>query len=130
MLTKDEISESSLKTLIKNQIAEEFEVIVSRFEITSAPGIYNLKLTEAQQKASEQIMDLFKSKDTVLLHGITGSGKTEIYIDLIRKVTEGGSQVLYLLPEIALTTQIVSRLKKYSVMKWVFIIPNFRIMKG
>ncbi len=53
-----------------------------------------------------------KPQGTALLHGVTSCGKTEIYIDLIRRAMEGGSQVLYLLPEIALTTQIVFRLKK------------------
>lgn len=112
LLSKDEISDSSLKTLIKNQIVEEFEVTVSRFENQTLPENYRLTLTETQQMASHQIMECFKSKDAVLLYGITGSGKTEIYIDLIRKVLDGGSQVLYLLPEIALTTQIVTRLHK------------------
>jgi primosomal protein N' (replication factor Y) (superfamily II helicase) len=57
-------------------------------------------------------LEVFQEKDVVLLHGITGSGKTEIYIKLIQEALSNGDQVLYLLPEIALTTQIVMRLKK------------------
>lgn len=70
-------------------------------------------LNQYQQKALEQIHDEFKTKQTVLLHGITGSGKTEIYIHLIDETLRAGKRVLYLLPEIALTTQIVSRLKQF-----------------
>ncbi len=106
------ISNSSLSTLIKNGVFEEFEVVISRFADIAAADDYELNLSVAQQTASNQILDFFQKKDTVLLHGITGSGKTEIYIDLIQKVLEGGSQVLFLLPEIALTTQIVARLRK------------------
>lgn len=106
------ISNSSVETLIKNGIFEEFEVIVSRFADIQPADSYELKLTDYQQKAVDRILELFEDKDTVLLHGVTGSGKTEIYIDLIQKVLESGSQVLYLLPEIALTTQIVARLRK------------------
>ncbi|MCS6795524.1 MAG: primosomal protein N' [Raineya sp.] len=106
------ISNSSLETLIKNGIFEEFEVIVSRFADIQPADSYELKLTPEQSEVVDKIMDLFAEKNTVLLHGITGSGKTEIYIDLIQKVLDSGSQVLYLLPEIALTTQIVARLRK------------------
>lgn len=108
-LTKESIS--AFKTLVKNGVFEEFEQLVSRLDEFNSPIDYKLVLSEDQALARDQIVELFQTKETVLLHGITGSGKTEIYIDLISKFIEGGSQVLYLLPEIALTTQIVSRLK-------------------
>ncbi len=69
-------------------------------------------LSEAQQKAFDEIEESFKSHNTTLLHGVTSSGKTEIYINLIKKYIDEGKQVLYMLPEIALTTQITERLEK------------------
>ena len=111
IFNKLEISGSSLNILLRDEIFEEFEVVVSRFDY----GIKNdkpLELSGIQTQARDEILTAFESKDVVLMHGITGSGKTAIYIDLIKKVLENGSQVLYLLPEIALTTQIVERLKK------------------
>ena len=69
-------------------------------------------LSPAQSKAYTEIIDSFKSHKTTLLHGVTSSGKTEIYIHLIQKYLEEGKQVLYLLPEIALTTQITERLER------------------
>ena len=104
-------SESSLKTLIKNGVFESFKVVVNRLaeeEPEAEPAV----LSTSQQAAFEEIKHQFESKQTVLLHGVTGSGKTEIYIQMIREVLDSGSQVLLLLPEIALTTQIVTRLKK------------------
>lgn len=111
-LLADDLSESSLGTLIRNGIFEEFEVIVSRFGEDKPTDLPVITLSEEQQLAHHEIIALFHEHSTLLLHGITGSGKTEIYIQLIKQALDGGSQVLYLLPEIALTTQVVQRLKK------------------
>ena len=78
-------------------------------EVSMAP-LCNLNL--AQQTAMKEIEDSFETKSVTLLHGVTSSGKTEIYIHLIKKCMDEGKQVLYLLPEIALTTQITSRLHR------------------
>ena len=112
LLLDEEISESSLGTLVKNKVLEEFEIVVSRFEETEAKEAPALHLSVEQQHALNEVLKNFSLHPITLLHGITGSGKTAIYINLIRQALEGGSQVLYLLPEIALTTQIVQRLKK------------------
>jgi primosomal protein N' (replication factor Y) (superfamily II helicase) len=104
-------SESSLKTLIKNGVFESFKLVVNRIE-EEEPEREAAELSSTQEEAFNEIKTHFESKQTVLLHGVTGSGKTEIYIKLIQEVLESGSQVLLLLPEIALTTQIVSRLKQ------------------
>lgn len=111
-LNNESVSTSSVNTLIRNGILEEFEEIVSRFQPVAPTQEAKIQLTETQQEAKDQILKHFEDKDAVLLHGVTGSGKTEIYIDLIQDVLSSGGQVLYLLPEIALTTQIVYRLKK------------------
>ena len=111
--TQDEnFSDSSLQTLIKKGVFEQFEITVSRFaDIPDTPAAV-INLSESQQSAVRQIQEHFQSKEVVLLHGITGSGKTEVYIHMIKQALESGTQVLFLLPEIALTTQIVVRLRK------------------
>lgn len=106
------ISTSSLKTLIKNEVFEEFEVIVSRFKEIPEHLETPKKLNSIQQTAYDLMWGNFETSDIQLLHGVTGSGKTELYIHLIEAIIENGQQVLYLLPEIALTTQIVGRLRK------------------
>lgn len=111
-LVKGEVSPSSMRTLIKNGIFEEFEEVVPRFAPSGDSNNQVITLNSLQEQARDEILHHFETKDTVLLHGITGSGKTEIYINLIEQALENGTQVLYLLPEIALTTQIVHRLRK------------------
>ncbi|TPE44351.1 replication restart helicase PriA [Pontibacter mangrovi] len=106
------LSSSSINTLIKKGVLEQFDQIVSRFPMEHENQQLPMALSEHQQEAKDEILGLFKEKETVLLHGVTGSGKTEVYIDLIKHALDGGGQVLYLLPEIALTAQIVTRLMK------------------
>jgi primosomal protein N' (replication factor Y) len=112
LLDKAGVSDSTLKTLVKKEILELHEQVVSRLDgfgpEAEAPGA----LTALQVKTLDAIRKEFAEKNTVLLHGVTGSGKTRIYVELIREITEKGGQVLYLLPEIALTTQLVGRLQE------------------
>ena len=104
-------SPSSINTLAKNGVVGVFQKAVSRLVTTPAKEAPR-PLSDDQQQAHKQIMACFAQNKPVLLHGITGSGKTEIYIDLIETMLQNGHQVLYLLPEIALTAQIVARLQK------------------
>lgn len=107
-------SPAMIDGLIRKKVFEIFEKVVSRIE-TSGDTISSdtIELTTLQQTVLENIRESFKSKEVVLLHGVTSSGKTEIYIKLIQETIDRGKQALYLLPEIALTTQIISRLRKY-----------------
>lgn len=107
-----DISPSSLRTLIKNHILIEWEEKVSRLNHQINSTAQLPELSHNQQLSLDAIHQSFKLQHVVLLHGITGSGKTEIYIHLIKEQIEQNKQVLYLLPEIALTTQIIARLQK------------------
>lgn len=107
-----QVSTSVIKALEKKGIFEIEKRVISRIKPVDIKEFEELPLSKAQQFALEEIETFFKTKKQVLLHGITGSGKTQIYIELIKKVIEKGGQVLYLLPEIGLTTQIVNRLRQ------------------
>lgn len=103
-----------LKALIKKGILVESEIEISRFDPYDKPVLPDLpQLTPHQQQAFDKILHEFEEKNVVLLHGVTSSGKTEIFIRLIRQALDEGKQVLYLLPEIALTSQIINRLQRF-----------------
>ena len=106
-------SPSALSGLLKKKILEEFSVDVDRLISGAAESIVPNALSVAQQKGLDEIKESFAKHDVVLLHGVTSSGKTEVYIHLIEEMVKKGRQVLYLLPEIALTTQIINRLRKH-----------------
>ncbi len=106
-------SNSIIKTLIDKAILEEYHIRKDRVQYEGEGAADAKILNEAQQQAFEELETIFKEKSVALLHGVTSSGKTEIYVQLIQNQLELGKQVLYLLPEIALTTQLVQRLQDY-----------------
>ncbi|MEP6260670.1 MAG: primosomal protein N' [Gillisia sp.] len=106
-------SPAIMKTLIDKGIFTEYYIQTDRVQFDGEVTNTNLLLNEWQQEAFDEIESIFAEDEVCLLHGITSSGKTEIYIKLIEKVIDRGEQVLYLLPEIALTSQLVSRLQAF-----------------
>lgn len=100
------------KELIDKGVFECYEVEVGRLREQCAAVVPQNTLNEAQQQALESINGNFANKNVVLLHGVTSAGKTEVYIHLITQALGEGKQVLYMLPEIALTKQIVERLRR------------------
>lgn len=100
------------KALTDKGILRTYKKTVNRFNTGTASVTAPAVLSPAQNKAFREIDSAFRSNATVLLHGITGSGKTEIYTHLIDRVLADGNQVLYLVPEISLTTQLTDRLRR------------------
>ncbi len=103
---------AALQALVSKGVFETSGKELSYFDHLEAEK-KPVSLNEYQVKALEEVKNGFRRKDTVLLHGVTSSGKTELYIKLIKETMERGEQVLYLLPEIALTTQIIRRLQHH-----------------
>ena len=103
----------TVKSLVKRGILEIYQKEVGRLNTDGEFTPQNAKLlNETQQEAYNQVLMQFMKKNVVLLHGVTSSGKTEIYIHLILKALQDHKQVLFLLPEIALTVQIMERLQR------------------
>ena len=114
LLKKANATSTVLKAMVDKGVFEVYERQVSRLKDFKAQvDVNSIQLTPAQQKAFHQIKEGFEEQKPVLLHGVTSSGKTELYIKLIQEAIDEGKQVLYLLPEIALTAQIINRLKQY-----------------
>ena len=117
-LTRDELlnqghSLPTINALVKRGLLETYECEVGRLNNSQEPHLENIKpLSTTQQDAFNQIQFSFLKKNVTLLHGVTSSGKTEIYIHLIQQALEQKKQVLYLLPEIALTVQMMERLQR------------------
>ncbi|NEU09506.1 primosomal protein N' [Flavihumibacter sp. R14] len=118
-ITKSELLEASgagpgaVKAMLDKEIFIQEDRVVSRLNLEEEKLAEGFILSSAQQLAFDDINSQFEAKDIVLLHGETSSGKTQIYIRQMEQALEAGRQVLYLLPEIGLTTQIIERLRKY-----------------
>jgi primosomal protein N' (replication factor Y) len=113
LMNASQASAETIRQLEKRQLLETYEVEVGRLNHGGnyCPELIK-PLTEPQQDAYNAILMQMMKKNVTLLHGVTGSGKTEIYIHLIQQALERKEQVLYLLPEIALTVQIMQRLQR------------------
>ena len=112
LLKESGASSAVLLALKAKGIVEIYDFEVNRLKSCRGTVGEQLPLSEAQQQAMDGINEVFKQKNVCLLHGVTSCGKTEIYIRLIKQMLAQGKQVLYLLPEIALTTQITQRLQR------------------
>ena len=112
LLEKAEATTTIFNGLVEKGIFEVYYQEIGRLDKSEMATMEMNALNLVQQEAFQRIMENFRQKNVCLLHGVTSSGKTEIYIHLIQEALKAGKQVLYLLPEIALTTQITERLRR------------------
>ncbi|MGZ5136081.1 MAG: replication restart helicase PriA, partial [Flavitalea sp.] len=113
LLKKSGATDAQLKGLVEKKILWTEKRNVDRLQFLPKDIKVDFELSPAQEKAFGEVQGNFKAKDVCLLHGITSSGKTNIYIRLIEEYIKLGKQVLYMLPEIALTSQVIRRLQKH-----------------
>lgn len=113
LLERSGVTSTILKAMVDKGLIERYTREISRFGMAEVECAALPQLSEAQQQALSDVHQAFRDKGIVLLHGVTSSGKTEVYAHAIDHVLRQGNQVLYLVPEIALTTQLTARLKEF-----------------
>ena len=113
LIEKSNSTSTQIKSLIDKEIFEEYFIQVDRIDVNHKTSDDLLELSSVQEIAHQQIIKSFETYNVTLLHGVTSSGKTEIYTKIIETYIKEEKQVLFLLPEIALTTQLVSRLRLF-----------------
>ena len=107
-------SKAVIKSLVEKQILKEYHIQTDRIQFNEPNKLQReINLNDAQLEAFKSIKNSFKDNKVGLLYGVTSSGKTEVYIKLLEEVLDSGKQALYLLPEIALTSQLINRLQAY-----------------
>jgi len=109
---KASVDTSVLNAIVKKEVFEYYDREISRIGTYEEEVTDTFELSEQQKTALTELRTNYQNKNVALLHGVTGSGKTRVYVELIQEAIERGEQVLYMLPEIALTGQIVARLQK------------------
>ncbi len=112
VLQKANASSPQMKALVDKGVFEQVQVEVSRLKDDFEGEVVSYELSVHQEEAYSKIKTQFEEKNVVLLHGITSSGKTQVYIKIMQEVVDAGKQVLFLMPEIALTSQMIQRLRK------------------
>ena len=110
---KSNATSTQIKLLIDKEVFEEYHYQTDRIQFQDSEDNASITLNSYQKTALEDTENLFETQNIVLLHGVTSSGKTEIYVKKIESILAEGKQALYLVPEIALTSQLVQRLQKY-----------------
>ncbi len=113
LLKKSNASDAQLKGLVEKEILRVEKRNMDRIHYAPKDVLIDFELTPLQAEGLEKVKECFEQKQVCLLHGVTSSGKTLLYIKLIEQYVRQGKQVLYMLPEIALTSQIIRRLQKH-----------------